>query len=593
MSSFISHMHSLISTHMPPENEQVMHGLAGYMLKDAEEYIDASIREAAKTFPASLKYEGLSRPSADEVIAETGGNINERGRLEIARSTLYLIKISFSFETNGEKTKIDRLVYIPYTLPNTPILLSGGNPYDILPIISDKVVSFEKNSVFIKLLRDKNSFNRTIHQIYANDRKIIASVIYVTIYRTPRGSKKPSKSKKERAKVKTTVALYLLGKYGLNGTFEKYLGFKPIVTSLPINPTQYPVKDYVIYRSTGERPIGFDGITYIPTKIAIIIPRSEFNNDQITKTIENIVGSIFYIIDHLPTWTIFNEEISQLYLGKIILPDENAVAKVKERVREHYNSLDNYLDIHSKKKLYSLGMKVEDYYDLMFLVNKMFNEWTIVNSKTIGLHMESKIYEVLQYILYPITENVIRTTQELKKDEARGILTETKAAGTIRRYLRKGAMFELNKQKIYAQIVSYPGDHKYPAISSIVGLQQDADGDRVSTTKKKALGDKDKLNFSMIEAGSLFAIKKSNHNPIYTINPFIRLDPITMTMIANPKFKELGEDIDNVLQGSINNSGADITEMIELDNDTINDSDEYEDDLDGSEDNLDDSQNDD
>lgn len=592
MSSFISHMHKLISNHMPVENEQVMNGLSGYMLKNAEEYINASIKEAAKTFPSCLKYEGLSRPSADEIILETGGNINDRGKLEIAKSTLYLIKITFSYVNDGEKTKIDRLVYVPYTLPNSSILLSGGNPYNILPIISDKVVSFEKNSIFIKLLRDKNSFNRTIHQVFSNERKIITSVIYVTIYRSPRGSKKPSKSKKERAKVKTTVALYLLGKYGLAGAFEKYLGFKPIITTVPVNNKQFPEKDFVVYRSTGEQPTGFDGSFYVPSKMVIVIPKTEFKNEQTTKTIENLVGSIFYTIDHLPTWTNFNDEISQLYLGKIILPEEQSVAKIKERVKEHYNSLDNYLDIHSKKKLHSLGIDVETYYDLMFLVNKMFNEWTIINSKTIGLQMETKIYEVLQYILYPITENVIRTTQELKKDEARGILTETKAAGTIRRYLRKGAMFELNKQKIYAQIVSYPGDHKYPAISSIVGLQQDADGDRVSTTKKKALGDKDKLNFSMVEAGSLFAIKKSNHNPIYTINPYIQLDPITMTLIPRAKFNDLREDIDNVLKGSLNNFGGDITEVLEIDNDTEDDNDiEIEDD--DELDNDDYSQNDD
>jgi hypothetical protein len=382
----------------------------------------------------------------------------------------------------------------------------------------------------------------------------------------------------------------LLGKYGIVGTFEKYLGFKPIVTNTPINNKQYPENDFVVYRSTGEQPIGFDGSYYVPSKIAIIIPKCELKNDQIIKTVENLVGSIFYTIDHLTTWTNFNDEISQLYLGKIILPEENSIAKIKERVKEHYNSLDNYLDIHSKKKLHSLGIDVETYYDLMFLVNKMFNEWTIINSKSIGLQMETKVYEVLQYILYPITENVIRTTQELKKDEARGILTETKAAGTIRRYLRKGAMFELNKQKIYAQIVSYPGDHKYPAISSIVGLQQDADGDRVSKTKKKTLGDKDKLNFSMVEAGSLFAIKKSNHNPIYTINPYIQLDPLTMTLIPRDKFNAIREDIDNVLKGSLNNFGSDITEVLDIDNDT---GDDIENDDDTDDDDNDYSQNDD
>lgn len=580
-----------VDGHMPVENELIMHGLSGHMLKYKEEYIDASIREAAKTFPDCLKYKGISRPSLDEILNEVAGKLDDRGKLEISRSTLYLLKITFSYVTPEKKTKIERLIYAPYTLPNSSILLSGGNPYNILPIISDKVVSFENNSIFIKLLRDKNKFNRTIHQIYINGKRVITSVIYVTIYRSPRGSKKPSKSKKERAKVKTTVALYLLGKYGLDGFFEKYFNFKPIVINGAVPADKYPSSNYNVYSSIGEIPAGYVGGIYKRTNISFVINKDHVSDEQTAKAVENFIGSIFYIIDHLPSWFIFTSEISQLYLGKIILPEENSVAKVKERVGEHYNSLDNYVDIHSKKKLKSLGIDINDYYDLMFLVNKNFNEWTILNSKTIGLEMDQKIYEVLQYILYPITESVIRTTQELKKDEARGMLTEIKAQGTIRKFLKKGAIYDLNKQKIYAQLISYPGDHKYPAISSIAGLQQDADGDKVSTNKKKALGDKDKLNFSMIEAGSLFAIKKSNHNPIYTINPFININPMNMTMIPNPKFDELREEINNILHGSISANDIDVTECLEYDNDTddIDDDDDTDDnEYDNSENNTED-----
>jgi hypothetical protein len=53
------------------------------------------------------------------------------------------------------------------------------------------------------------------------------------------------------------------------------------------------------------------------------------------------------------------------------------------------------------------------------------------------------------------------------------------------------------------------------------------------------VGEDKRLHVSMIEAGSLLGMPKTNPTPNVRINPYINLDLGNGTIVPNPKLKEL------------------------------------------------------
>lgn len=548
-----------VDAHMPRENPYIMNGIGYYAMLNSMEYIHMAFSETAKSFPSCLKYLGIEKASVRECLDDVRKTSKYRQRYELAKSTFYLLKVEFEFTGNLGVEKITKYIKMPYTLPNLPMVVSGGVRYNILPVISDKVISFEQNSIFVKLFRDKNNYKRLLHPYKENGVVTSSSFVYVNIYRASSyvNNKivRPSKTR-----VNTTVLHYLFGKYGAEETFKKFLGINFVYLHNAEEVQCLIDAGYTCCQSARTKPILIGNRVSPPPTGCLLIPPG-----QMTQDVRSVVSAFFYMLDNIPDWSLFTPAVSRLYLGKINIPDEEIVNKIRDKIDEHFNSLDVYLDAMSMRKLRANDIHVADYYELMWLVNKNFNQWLRTGSKMVGINMYNKIYEVLQYVLYPITECIVRAAQELNKKNARSPLTAVSTTDVLNRVLRKGAIFDLSKQKIYAQIVSYSGDHKFPAISSMVALQQDADGDKVVKNKKRKPSSRDKLNFSMIEAGNIFWIRKSNYNPIYALNPYANLNPLTLSIEPNPKYIELGLKIDNVLANAVEPSGQDVELVDELD----------------------------
>lgn len=539
--------HDFLQTIAPPVNPVVMNGLATSYLPLAETYVDTVFRGASRSFPEGLTYEGFERCSYMEEYAETTRLKNNKRSFDLARSDLYMVKYRFNYKG----TEIRRYIQLPYALDGGTFHL-GGTLYHFTPVLTDKVISPGLNSIFVRLLRDKVNFDRFQYSAKVDGKMYTSQVIWSSIYRNVKQNNKVPPT----TKALPTTVHYLLAKYGFQGMFEKFAGFSPIVGEDEINEVAYPKESWVICGSSEQKPARtYLETFYEPTKIKLAIPRNQWNNFT-----ESLVIGFYYVVDHFPQEVrvkyLNNPADWKILLGAIYFSGHHGRAKLLNDIDEHYKSLDEYLDPIVIAKLHEIGYKIQDFYELLALVIRNFNDWVInANENTISVY--GKTLEVLYYVLFDITSAIFRTNFKLNKQAGRSKasggkeLTEKEIIETMNKLLKPGAIFGLTRSNIAVSAVSYSGDHKYPKITSVVAQQQSTSGASRGPKKRIVVDATKRIHPSMVEAGSLLFLSKSNPTPMVRLNMYANIDLSTGTILPKPEFKSIREKTQARLRGLI------------------------------------------
>ena len=537
----------LVEQHTPKVNSHVMEGLATLYMKHCEEYIDRVFRSVSGSFPEGLRYESYERCTPYEEFEEITKNRNNKRMYDLAKSDIYLVKYKFTYF--GESIG-DRYVYLPF-VNDGGILRIGGAKYHITPILSDKVISPGFDSVFVRLLRNKMIFKRCYHTVVFDGRRETMNVIWSQIYKKPKDKKKVAIT----TKANTCIMHYLFAKYGFTKTFEKYCGFVPTVGLAEINDTVYPVDDWVICESSQANPKTYIGEYYVPTEIRLAIPRAQWN-----AKVKSFVSGFFYVVDHFPNRFkpeyLDSTNLWMILLGHIVFSGNYGENKLYDNIDKHFDSVDDYVDNIVIEKLKEGGYDVKNFYDLLALIIDIFNNFKM-DTENSNLNVYGKSLEVLYYVLYDITERIFKVNFKLSKlaskkkslsgDGQKLTIGDIQKAFSMNKLM--GAIFKLSSGKIIAESVSYSGDHKYPKITSKITEQESTQGSRRGKSKRLALGPDKHLETSMIEAGSILFLSKSNPTPLNKINPYIKIDLATGTIIPNPQFKDLLETTQRMLKG--------------------------------------------
>ena len=529
----------LLQLNTPKVNEHIMNGLATVYMSKAEEYIDNVFKSAENSFIPGLKYLGFERCTPDEEFTEISKSKNNKRTIDLAKSTIYLVKYYFSF--NDEKLP-ERYIYLPYA-EDAGIISLGGAMFHITPVLSDKVISPGFDSIFVRLLRDKIIFKRCYHTIVIDDMRETTHVIWSQIYRRPRDNKKVPIT----TKAQTSIAHYLFAKYGFDQTFIKYAGFKPEIGGEEINTATYPKDKWVICESSQVKPKSYIGEFYEPSRIRLAIPRHQWNN-----TTKSLVIGFYYVIDHFPNRFkpayVNNTDLWKILLGHIVFSGHYGEGKLHDSISEHFTSLDDYVDSIVKEKLKENNYIIHDFYDLLSLILTNFNN-LVLESETSNLSMYGKSLEVLYYVLYDITASIFRVNFKLAKLANKKALTAKDVGETFNRHVKPGPIFGLASGKIITESVSYSGDHKYPKITSKLTEQESLPGATRGRSKRIVVGEDKHIDISMVEAGSVLFLAKSNPTPTNKANPFMHLDLATGTIMPNPKFDELRSKTQTALKG--------------------------------------------
>jgi len=523
-------MAELMAKHTPKMNEAVMNGLATLLMKGAEEYIDAVFRGVNKSLkPHGLEYMGYERCTPEEEFAETTKVRNNKRIFDLARTDIYMVR--YKFEFNGKPIP-DRFIYLPF-VDEGGIMHISGSMYHLSPVLSDKVISPDTHTIFVRLLRDKVTFRRCYHSMVINGVRDTTQVCWSQIYR------KQSDKRKIPATTKalTTISHYLFAKYGFSDTFQRYAGFVPLIGEGTFSAETHPPEQWILCESTSTstnvKPRTYIGEFYQPTKIQLAIPREHW-----TPMMQGLVAGFFYVVDHFPDRLkaehLESQALWMILLGHIVFSGHFGENKLFTNIQEHFASLDDCVDKIIAEKLAEIGYNIDNFYDLMAMIVGTWNDLVGTNERS-NLSMYGKNLEILYYALYPITSDIFLVNFKLNKFASKKTLTENDVIETFNRNLKARAIFELASDSIVAESVSYSGDHKYPKITSRLASQENWQGQGGGRRKRLVIGPDQHLDTSQIEVGSVLFLSKSNPSPATRINPFVHVDLNTGTIVRNPE----------------------------------------------------------
>lgn len=526
---------------VPPMNKHVMDGYLiheiygqGNRQDEQQRRVDETIRRAFDgRFNGRLKCGDLVQCSSQEAYQYAIKPKNTERSFELAPSDVYLVRQPLLFD---DTHLVD--IYLYLLAPERGALARLSRTlYNFRPTIADKVISPENKLIFVRLDQYRMNLMQLSHPINVNHRHIMESeVTWGQIH-------KSSKEKKAglKAKAKSCLVHYLLGHYGLSKMFEKYVGYVPIYgDETTVNETTYPPESWYIVKTAHAhaKAVSCAEFAYTPTKLRMAVPI-----DKWTTKMKAFIMSTFYVVDSFPSIMEIGkmEHLNswRLTLGHILFSPSLTAPRILSQVEEHFNSSDTYMDSESIHKLKQNGHEVNDFHDMLALMAGSFTE--LLETGNSG-SLYGKYLDTLRDVLDPVIKSINSTKYELLELELKNpnAITPNKIRDCIVRNLRTGAIFDNSKVPQLVETVSSCTDHPYFKMTSRLGVADRSPGGR--TKGRLSLGPRHYINTSKMMVGSILNLSK--HNPILEshINCWVMTDPVTGTIMEDPKFKaELAE----------------------------------------------------
>jgi hypothetical protein len=529
-----------IDNSTPKVNPSVANGLVAEHLNYVEQYVDSVFRSAAIGFPQGMVYHGCKRCTPIEEYNEAIKKKGNKSVFDVAKSDVYLMEYLFSYKDelmpDGSKY-IKKYLYLPYVGPGGAIHL-GGSRFVISPVLADKVISIGINSVFVRLLKAKLTFNRTPHHYIANGERESIQVAWSEIYNKKAGGPtlKPS------VKANCTMLHYLMCKYGFKESFKQFANCDAILgDETTITNENYPSENWVICESTRMKPKGFGKNYYNHTNLRIAIAKHEY-----TPTVKNFIASFFYIADHFPSRIrpeyVENTRLWMTLLGLLIWSDSVSEGKLHADVSDHIASLDEYVDALVNDKLREIGFPCANIYQLFALVITKFDEWLLTSDDRVNT-MYDKELSVLYYVCYDLIESIFRLYFKLKAAGKKD-LNIKKIAGIMSIHLKPGIIYKLTREHGEVTTTSTPSDNKFFKITCLLVPQSSAGRARKKKDRVAISDPAKRLHVSIAEIGSCCALPKSEPSGRSRISPFLNISP-TGLVNRNERYRDL---LDNIQQ---------------------------------------------
>lgn len=459
----------IIDENSPKFNKFITNGMCELVLKQIPEYLDSIFRFSIKSLNPTvpLTYEGYRMLTPED---EYNLVLKAKSKLtyDIARSDVY--PINFVFRYNGEE--LLRPIYLPFARKGNLFMVSDVT-YDITPVLSDTVITPSYISIFLRLLKDKLTVNRKEYGISFNGNKIPGLVIHTNIV----------KHKKDAPKNKTLtpVSLYILGKYGIKASIDKFAVKKGVINSGEDAPYIITTEDdvskyrdkYDLYQSLNEQTLT------IPNNIKILIHKNRLQSDWLN----NFITGIIYAFDVYPQFIcdFFEQEkvkdeiyFWRLLLARIEFQNAYSVMKLEAEMREHFNSLEYYLDPLIETKLAQKGIFVKDFFELLSYLIDNFNK-LILDNKEYNSDLNNRYIDILYYICYNFIRGFNRSMIDLNKRDSKKTTSGTVSKENVNKVLSQSfnntLVFKLVKSKetnLAIQLTDATSDVMYPKVTAVL-----------------------------------------------------------------------------------------------------------------------------
>lgn len=508
-------------------------GIAVEQSKSIEKYIHDVWRSVSREFPPEFKYEGYRRCTTMEEYREAVRKRTTRPMFDIAESNFTMLRYDFSFEGKLMKPKF---IYLPFVTENCTIHISNGR-YLVSPVLSDRVISIGTDYVFIRLLRDKMTFEKLQHHFKVNGVRETINVVWSQVYH-----KSPQQKKiKNPLNLKCAIAHYLFCKYGLTETLQRFGKTTPVIGDhTNIDTRAYPEDKWVICSSNQTHPFHRQPIGgWQPSMLKIAIKREEF-----TPMVKNLLGSLFYVVDHFPDQFqepgyVDSPRLWLILMGQIIFSPLVSHGKLINDMANHIASLDDYIDSIMIDKFKEIGKPLTDLYQLLALLIDNFDLWLRDNADKVN-SMYDKELNVNGFLLETLTFLIVKMNFRLKAAAKKGL--KQRDVESALQSVKTGALFGLVKTSGCLSTTTSPGDNKAFKLTTIL-IPQTASQKGVGGKDRGAADDPTKrLHVSVAEVGGAFMIPKSAPDGRARLNSHAQLSETGQIM----RHEDLREMLDNV-----------------------------------------------
>lgn len=531
----------LVDNDTPKLNPLLANGLATEHMKHVEAYVDQAFRSIARELPTGLVYKGYRRCTPGEEYNEISKKRSGKRFFDVATSHVYLC--CYNFEYNGEKLP-PRYIFLPFISPGGTIVL-GGSRFNISPVIADRVISPQVSTIFVRLFRDRLTFERQSHQMRVNGAVVPTQVVWCQVYHRTAKMRKLKKT----TSAQCALTHYLFCRYGVTETFRMFGNCVPVIGGPEIDTDSYPESDWVICESAfipgGPKPKSFGRQYYEPSKMRIAIRKHEF-----TPTVKALVSGLIYTVDYFPARALPEYKDAQrlwkILLGHIIWSGTVNEGKLVEDVDKHLGSLDEYIDNLVAAELKDIGVPCGNLYQLFAILAEKFSEWLLANADKIN-SMYDKQLSVMYYVMYEITSQIIKMMFRLKSASENKELTSKEIIATMNSTLRTGMIFSITKGHGEVSNISSSGDNL--AFKITANLVPQSNSNRQGSKKAKmVLSDPSKwLHPSIAEVGGYSNLPKSAPDGRSRINHHLQLDARGVVQ-RNPERQEMLDECQQLVK---------------------------------------------
>jgi len=459
----------VLDNNTPKFNKNVTEGAAKKILKTAPEYLDEIITTSVNNMQhTGLEYHGWRKLTPKEEFDKLFTSPDKKTLYDIAVSDLYMIELRFVYRG----TPIPRFVYLPYADRGNLIKISD-TIYNIVPILSDTVISPSNKEIFVRLLKDKLTFSRYQRNFIIDGEKRDGQVIYSNTYRLA-----GRKIQDNLGLAYPAVSLYLLGMYGFKKSLEKYANVKNVKVTLD-NADQYR-EMYHVYESTKLKPRNSKETYYVGHDLKILIPKDEVNESN-KSFLDNFIFGIIYTFDVMPDivndfiMLLDNHDVKdeviywRIVLGKVIFRNGYSIDKIMSEMTNHFGTLQNYMDNLIIRKLKEIGVDVNTVFDLMAVILSRFNTW-LINSKEYNSDISNRYVDILYYILYDIIYGINKSLFDINKKFNKKVLSEKEIVSVFSTNLTAKRIYSIVKSSamnLTINMADTPTDIMYPKITSV------------------------------------------------------------------------------------------------------------------------------
>ena len=533
----------IVKDTIPPLSEEVCEGMSGHIVnEELIPFLDKFIRGSMKGVPKELEFQGINVLNPEELYYSNFNSNTLRTTYDISESSFYKIELIFLYQGK----EIRRPLLMPFVTRNGIMSVSGVRYY-ITPILSDNVISVSNTNVFVKLLRNKITYEALTRNYYINGEYRIGQIIYSNIYRI---DSKDSES--DIGKTKNPVSMYLLCVYGIKETFKR---FCDVEVELVYKDTYKEYDDnYTVYQSIDIEPIGVKRLNYRPHNIAIVL-----KTKNPTTLMNNICSGILYTMDIFPDYSkdilevishsvVAEKEFWILLYGRVTSKDTLTIDKMYDDMVTHLGILEYYLDQIIQEKLEKSNIYVNDFFELLIVLLDKYNDF-ILSSSELNNTANNKSLDIPYYVIYPIIIAVNKALFDITRRMSKKELSYIGVSKLLGDNIRQGTIYSIIKTSninLSVRLVDYVGDN----LAFNVTLQNDLQerGNGVIKSKENTFP----VNVREVSAlygyiGNLFTLNKKSPTPILTLNPFLKVEG--SKLLLSEQQVDVISDVNNIIKG--------------------------------------------